>query len=533
MFAKFDDLLKGLQTEGLRKGYKSDAKFSSLYDYFGSLHNSSTTYGVFHGDFLPYNEPKEKYEDFWTGYYSTRIHLKRYIRHTFNQIQSFKTLLAIEMTRTGDIQELDSRFSDFLEQILDNIQQAERNWSIMMHHDAITGTHEYETEPSYYQVLNASLTHLDKAMERFSTLKDKVSQSGMYLDMKAKIPHAEKYSYLLVNPSATARHEIMNITLPKSDVDMEYIFALETIKSSNPPEAYIAEIHELDEESYEYSTVKKIFFPLEMSKLSTARVYIFAVRDKSICEHEEFTCVKKITPNKVEKEHRIENEKISLDFDKSGSLVQITKKFEDGPDRAFPIKEEVTYFRTDSGSRSGHYIFNPMKKRQTIKPTEVEIYEYRIGGLATLYQVYAKDSNNHILKTFSVNTFGCKLLQEQFALQFEFFSQQSIEASLSLKLSDHGKGAKFTSYADDSMKLIERPIYNKKVNIKRHNDIELTGYFTYACVHGGAMKKTTSEGEIMFGWVNSNPIGCTFSENNRVDMMIHRKFSNNGNTKFS
>ena len=45
--------------------------------------------------FKPYNEPFEGYEDFWTGYYSTRLHLKRYIRHTFNQIQSFKTFVAI------------------------------------------------------------------------------------------------------------------------------------------------------------------------------------------------------------------------------------------------------------------------------------------------------------------------------------------------------------------------------------------------------------------------------------------------------
>jgi hypothetical protein len=132
------------------------------------------TYGVYKGDFLPYEERYDSWEDFWTGYYSTRLHMKRLIRHVFNDIQSTKTLLAIRaiMYKSninsklshGSIH-LGSATSYNIDTIQKKITQAERNWAIMMHHDAITGTHTNHTEPSYYQILMESMNFLKSARD--------------------------------------------------------------------------------------------------------------------------------------------------------------------------------------------------------------------------------------------------------------------------------------------------------------------------------------------------------------------------------
>ncbi|CAI2376267.1 unnamed protein product [Moneuplotes crassus] len=526
LFKKFDELLGGLEKEGKNNGMEVKAKYSSLYKYFEGLHDSNTTYGLFKGDFLPYNEPKKDYEDFWTGYYSTRLHLKRFIRFAFNQIQSFKTLFAIDAS-INDLKARTSTDDNSFDKISELIEGAERDWSILMHHDAITGTHELITEPSYYATLDKALSQLDKALEIFKNIERAQNENQIFLDKLEQISNNKTYSYILVNPSATGRNEIMNMTLPASDEGLEYILILETTEKTEQIDSYITETQEIDEGTFELKPIKKIFFDLHMEKLTTARLYILTTDKKADCDAASTKCATRVTPKTIDSTHKIENDMISLDFNENGSLAAITKKLKEGAQQSIPIEETITYYRTDHGSRSGHYIFNPMTEKVTMNFSSTELYEYQIGDLTTLYQVVMKNNVTMVVKSYSVNQKGCPRLKDQYSFQLEFFSKLIIEASLSLKLSSSGKDAKFTAYVDDSMKLIERPIYDKKVDIKRHNDIELNGFFTYACVHGGALKKSMNSKDLYFGWQNSNPIGCTFSEKNRVEIMIHRKFGNN------
>jgi hypothetical protein len=94
------------------------------------------------------------------------LHLKRFIRHVFNDIQNTKTLLAIRAINYKDNSiRLGSSTSFNIDSIQEKITHAERNWAIMMHHDAITGTHTNHTEPSYYKTLMESLNFLKSARD--------------------------------------------------------------------------------------------------------------------------------------------------------------------------------------------------------------------------------------------------------------------------------------------------------------------------------------------------------------------------------
>ena len=245
-------------------------------------------------------------------------------------------------------------------------------------------------------------------------------------------------------------------------------------------------------------------------------------------------CSTKIRREAITKSYDLIGKNISLSFNDKGKLIMVKKIFNEDELQYIPIEEGVYSFRTDGKSRSGHYIFNPMSGSESIDFTYASMYEYKLGELGTIFQVHKIAHNAQILKTYSVHKKGCPRLLEQFALQVEFFSRDAIEVQLSYKLSDLSRAATYKAYADDSMKLIERPIYDKNVDIWRHNDEELKGFFTYPCVHGGALRKTSFvkddpvPKDLYFGWSNSNPIGCTFSENNKVDIMISRQVTHNG-----
>ena len=89
VFKAFDELAGELEKLGQKKGFETEVKYSSLAEYFENLKSTSLTFGLFKGDFLPYQEVKSDSNDYWTGYFSTRLHLKRWIRHTFNNIRKF------------------------------------------------------------------------------------------------------------------------------------------------------------------------------------------------------------------------------------------------------------------------------------------------------------------------------------------------------------------------------------------------------------------------------------------------------------
>jgi len=81
------------------------------------------------------------------------------------------------------------------------------------------------------------------------------------------------------------------------------------------------------------------------------------------------------------------------------------------------------------------------------------------------------------------------------------------------------------------MRYVERPIFDPNVKIRHTNKNELTGYYTASCVNGGMFeeyyKYMGADQMRFFSWINSNALGCTFSEPGKVDFLIFRNIMNN------
>jgi hypothetical protein len=219
VFNAFDDLSVELRKMGDQKGYETEVIYGNLYTYFDKLKTLDLDFGLFKGDFMPYQEvwPGWNWNDYWTGYYSTRLHMKRLIREVFNKLQSTKTLLTIKAVQTNKHSvQFQGALEVKIDQINNLIREGEQRWAIMMHHDAITGTHTKVTENDYYNMLKEASDYLTKAYNIINQdfgdaadekVVDELQKAVGSLGNK-KLDH-----YTVVNPSANRRSEVINITL--------------------------------------------------------------------------------------------------------------------------------------------------------------------------------------------------------------------------------------------------------------------------------------------------------------------------------
>lgn len=160
------------------------------------------------------------------------------------------------------------------------------------------------------------------------------------------------------------------------------------------------------------------------------------------------------------------------------------------------------------------------------------MWYYELPNLKSIVQVYHKSGKTKFLKTYSLDQVGLEGNLEQFFLEVQTFTEERWEMSFGIQKQKHSSSSTFKTFVDDSMKLVNRPIYTQNVKFKFTNKHELYGYFTSPCVHGGMLSEKLKKGskdEYQFSWANSNPIGCTLSADNQIDFMVFRNIQSNDN----
>lgn len=514
----------------MNSGYDSEVKYSNMYIYFDALKKLELNFGLFKGDFLPYQEPFYGWNDFWTGYYSTRMHMKRLIRHVFNQIQSLKSLLVFRAVQKneGSVQ-----FTDSLERTIDEINElikvAEQKWSIMMHHDGITGTHTSITERSYYQLLVSTQNIIKDAFKILNNKLNKKMNVKAFESLK-KLLTTLYYTYdvhhfSIVNPTAFARSEVMNFTIP---IQIRDSFPLVLILHNEEGKEFKTNLHAkystlkvINTDTHELEEEKVVFVKIDIPAFSHIHMYMWAGSHPGVCNREGVNCVQEVKVLTEQVPRNLTNSHLRVLFDKHGSM----QKFENyGANLSKDVIEQVTYYNTMGNTRSGLYLFNPRSNREIMDFNKNEIYYTHLEGLKTILQVYSLKGSTKVLRTYSIDHSGHPENQKQLYTNIEMITSDYYEMSYSLKLSK-SPSSKYLAYADDSLKLVERPIFSRNVNVKATNENELTGYYTYGCVYGGMLREVSTDTH--FSWANDSPLGCTFSADFQVDFWLFRNIGGN------
>ncbi|CAI2377711.1 unnamed protein product [Moneuplotes crassus] len=522
-FAKLDELYDALKVYSDSIGYETHIKYDSLENYLQDIKQLDLDYGLYKGDFLPFYEstPSWDWNDFWTGFYSTRIHLKSYERHVFRKLQSIKTLFAIKAAEEGSIPD----------DIQPLITEAQRKWAILSHHDAITGTHSYNSEEDYYKILDDSLNLLTLAYARISQLGETISPEQLSI-MEGFIEALQPENSMLniftvVNPTAYAREEVYNFTVPKDQGPFTIINLDGEDQDSINPDSYVVDLEEISTYSHIMSKSRKVFLKVKIPAFGSLNLYkVNCGLSQAECESLGVNMASYVNYEPISSEYEMENDYIQLRFDSSGDLKEYYDK-DNGLTQE--IDEEIFYFRTDGYTRSGIYLYNPREERSYFKVIWKQMRIYEIPGLKTIYQVSGRDTETKILRTFSLNHNGHEQSQRQFFHQIDAFTDDYIEINYRISFKPFGENSEFRSYIDDSMKLIERPIFDINSPLKRETASELLGFYTFPSVNGGMLEETIegSGQQVFISWANSNSLGATLSGPKEVSFVIFRNLYNN------
>ena len=185
---QYSNYMKIMEFINSRPDYHAKITFGTLSDYFREVRARQTQFMTLSGDFFVYSDIfSEGQPAYWSGYYSTRPHLKLLSRQLATALRSSEILftLCLQMARNNGaglpLAVLASQYDELL--------QARRHLGLFQHHDAITGTSKAFVMADYEQKLLAGLATAQRVTEvsvQFLLQKDRTS-----LDLSRPLRHLE------------------------------------------------------------------------------------------------------------------------------------------------------------------------------------------------------------------------------------------------------------------------------------------------------------------------------------------------------
>ena len=118
-------------------GSKVNIFYSTPACYLYSLNKANTTWSTKNDDFFPY---AHRPHSFWTGYFTSRISLKDFVRRTNNYLQSVRQLAAFAQLNDTET--------------FDQLGTLERAMGVAQHHDAVSGTERQHVANDYAKRLS-------------------------------------------------------------------------------------------------------------------------------------------------------------------------------------------------------------------------------------------------------------------------------------------------------------------------------------------------------------------------------------------
>lgn len=141
-------------------GYKINMFYSTPSKYFESVFKSINKYNIkfenYYRDFFPYADKKFSY---WTGYFTSRPYLKGKIIKAINLYYISSKIISdyiikIYNDNNNSNNNIFNKYITYFDNYTYNLDNLLREYNIVLHHDAITGTCRQSVEFNYNYVLN-------------------------------------------------------------------------------------------------------------------------------------------------------------------------------------------------------------------------------------------------------------------------------------------------------------------------------------------------------------------------------------------
>ena len=134
--------------------------YSTPYEYVDAVHKADIKWPTKYDDLFPYSDG---WNDYWTGYFTSRATLKGYVREASRDINSQSAFIALDNITNS--QQVFPAFEGLFNQM-----------GVLQHHDAVAGTEKQHVANNYAKTLTKALTE-----ERYQFLQSykRVSESAI------------------------------------------------------------------------------------------------------------------------------------------------------------------------------------------------------------------------------------------------------------------------------------------------------------------------------------------------------------------
>ena len=405
-------------------GFQVDIHYSTVNEYFDTVKKiKNISFPHYKSNFVPYLELTSGRFDHWTGFYSTRIVVKKLIRDMFQDLRAIKVLYSIVTKHIHDKLDFISGFIEFKNI---EIKMIEESASILLHHDAITWTSPVATINDYRKMISNTNSKINEVYS------DIIKYTNSYTNSSSN------HIIELLNPTGYSRTEVVNVT-----VNSQYIKILPN-KNYKINKTQILIKFEYDEFTgfvNENSKEYYLYFEINLPSFSFTKVYFTEFPFKSDWK-DEWVEVSNIKSSNIIKEMVISNGFYKVELDSNEVISRIY------------LKESNSYISIPTGvysypgrkweTFSGIYIFSPAEEAShhdvQIIQSHVQVGSllsvietiYSISGTRTflvhqliLYNSSDKIINQGIRSSYSIRSYDIR----EFAIRTKLseFSKYSTE----------------------------------------------------------------------------------------------------------
>jgi hypothetical protein len=229
---------------------KIEFKYATLPEYFDDMMKLNYTVGRYRGDFFVYTQykPSSYFDHHWGGYFISRPLIKWMIRDSLSRERGLNSMMGmLNLIRVKNPEHIDTNI--FWDAFSELVKVREYN-PVLLHHDAITGTHGNTVNRDYKRMIAKNHQYMDNV----ETYLEKCYRNNM---------DESTLQFTFYNPSLYTRDEIVNVTV--GDTNMRF---------SNYPnkEGEIHETFELRGESFAKSQQHTLYIHVKIPPLQTLSV---------------------------------------------------------------------------------------------------------------------------------------------------------------------------------------------------------------------------------------------------------------------
>eukprot|EP00347_Sterkiella_histriomuscorum_P014208 403361757 len=540
-FYYIDQLSKLLSKFSLEKfGIQMDIRYSTVDEYLQAIHSDTKTYPVYQGDFFPYMQVlncddieclEGKRMDYWSGYYSTKPGLKQEIKDLLQMQRNSEKLFAFsQFVQYLASQEVDQK------PIIEIMNRTREAASILLHHDAITGTQTQHVKKDYEQRISNTkmlidannqelLGQVDQILKKYQLNNDKLHQF-----LNEQYQNRDQYAIKSIqhmrifNPMMDAKLQHIvefthNIT--------EYLVVLDG--NMDPQVIQTQRIHQWDSRKTEVQTnqttmnVKMLIDQFYPFSIHSFLVILMSKINKHISTCELVMNSRQI--DKLETNLVLENEQLQLTINKDGMLEQIQNK-----DVVTKLTQQYLHY-DGKDTHSGLYVFSPKSQAKPVVNIKLDKIHLQDGNLQVCADIFHKsDRMGDILfhNQLCLDKVGQQqgILRQKISSYTSNYNELVIRTKVDTVNSKDIKEVKF--FTDNSLDLIRRHSFTLDQALDNGLAFEMDkipqiGYNNYPCTSGLVIESN----EYLHGQAFSHPVACHLIDDQTYELILIRSLGNN------